>query len=204
MTAYGLTNGPFLHPNEQSFTFFRRNTPGSCPDRAYMYIPPPVPPPLAGDHHPPSLSDHTAPYVRQAGIIQTAWPLAIPSSCWKFNNSNVKEEDFLPSFTIHCGPAWRPARVRRTVRPPGGRRLQSRLAGPSASVSQSWWLTAAVSWHHSCWPAFRRPCWLTSAGGGGPEVPPASTSCLPPCRLGCEGRTCQGPGDSGHNISDGG
>ena len=98
VAAYDLTDGFYsLHPNVQSFTFFRRNTPGSRLDRAY--IPPQLLPHLLAVTHPPSLSDHSALYVRLAGVLQTAQPPPIPTSYWKFNTSLVKEEDFLPSFS---------------------------------------------------------------------------------------------------------
>ena len=98
VAAYDLTDGFYsLHPNVQSFTFFRRSTPGSRLDRAY--IPPQLFPHLLAVTHPPSLSDHSALYVRLAGVLQTAQPPPIPTSYWKFNTSLVKEEDFLPSFS---------------------------------------------------------------------------------------------------------
>ena len=98
VAAFGLTDGfPYLHPNIQSFTFFRRNTPGSRLDRAY--IPPQLLPHLLAVTHPPSLSDHSALYVQLAGVLQVAQPPPIPTTYWKLNTSLLKEEDFLPAFT---------------------------------------------------------------------------------------------------------
>ena len=68
VAAYDLTDGFYsLHPNVQSFTFFRRNTPGSRLDRAY--IPPQLLPHLLVVTHPrpcrtiqPSMFDWQASY----------------------------------------------------------------------------------------------------------------------------------------------
>ena len=68
VAAYDLTDGFYsLHPNVPSFTFFRRNTPGSRLDRAY--IPPQLLPHLLAVTHPrpcrtiqPSMFDWQASY----------------------------------------------------------------------------------------------------------------------------------------------
>ena len=112
VAAYRLVDAfAFLTPAMASFTFFRRNTPGSRLDRAYL--PPTIAPGLLVATHFPSLSDHSALFLTLPGSLLAASPPPLPSSYWKLNTSLLQDDDFLPSFAAMWGRlvALRPAGV---------------------------------------------------------------------------------------------